>query len=151
MVLFALFWLAAITVLLVVALEFLTRLIPSYKLAKQLPGPGVLPFWKTVKLLYELTPTSTFDLPRNWCKEFKQTYVTWALVRMNLEVSRAREMEIVLASSKHNQKGIAYDLLRAFLGDGLLASNGSKWQHRRRILTPAFHFSILQQFLLIFR
>jgi cytochrome P450 family 4 len=50
----------------------------------------------------------------------------------------------------HNQKGRIYDLLHNWLQDGLLTSSGQKWQTRRKILTPAFHFNILEQFVLVF-
>lgn len=44
-----------------------------------------------------------------------------------------------------------YGFLKPFLGDGLLLSQGQKWLMRRKILTPAFHFNILEQFLLVFK
>ncbi|XP_014486908.1 PREDICTED: cytochrome P450 4C1-like, partial [Dinoponera quadriceps] len=52
----------------------------------------------------------------------------------------------ILHSTKHIVKGFNYKLLKPWLGEGLLISKGMKWQNRRKILTPAFHFSILKQF-----
>ena len=63
-----------------------------------------------------------------------------------LNVIRVREAEPILSSSKHIDKSEFYKFLHPFLGLGLLNSTGSKWMHRRRILTPSFHFNILNGF-----
>ncbi|EZA52128.1 Cytochrome P450 4C1, partial [Ooceraea biroi] len=52
----------------------------------------------------------------------------------------------ILNSTKYITKGIGYKLLHPWLRNGLLISKGAKWQERRKILTPAFHFNIIKQF-----
>lgn len=45
------------------------------------------------------------------------------------------------------EKSVEYDMLRAWLQDGLLTvGKKDKWQQRRKVLTPAFHFKILEDF-----
>lgn len=55
--------------------------------------------------------------------------------------------EKLLSSQKILEKGADYQLLIDWLGTGLLISSGSKWHQRRKIITPAFHFSILERFI----
>ncbi|XP_075560452.1 cytochrome P450 4c3-like isoform X3 [Dermacentor variabilis] len=64
-----------------------------------------------------------------------------------LVVFKADHIEELLTSNTVLKKGHEYDLLGPWLGTGLLTSSGSKWRSRRKLLTPAFHFRILEDFL----
>lgn len=66
-------------------------------------------------------------------------------------ITDPKVLETVMSSStKFMTKSKSYDVMRPWLGDGLLLSNGRKWHNRRKIITPAFHFCILKQFVEIF-
>lgn len=67
------------------------------------------------------------------------------------QVCRAADAEIILKHAKHMDKSPIYEILHPFLKTGLLTSNGDKWHQRRRMLTPAFHFDILKEYLEVFR
>ncbi|CAH1975505.1 unnamed protein product [Acanthoscelides obtectus] len=59
-------------------------------------------------------------------------------------------LEFVLSSTKILDKGNDYRFFDDWLGSGLLLANASKWRRARKIITPSFHFSILEQFIDVF-
>ena len=77
-------------------------------------------------------------------------YKVWLFNRLVIFCSDPKYLEIIMSSPKYINKGKLYDLLQVWLGDGLLTSAGSKWHSRRKIITPTFHFKILEQFVEIF-
>ncbi|XP_011501315.1 PREDICTED: cytochrome P450 4c3 [Ceratosolen solmsi marchali] len=65
-------------------------------------------------------------------------------------LSKACTVEPIIASSRHVDKSYDYQFLQPWLGTGLLTSSGAKWRSRRKILTPTFHFNILEGFVQVF-
>ncbi|GJQ70762.1 hypothetical protein Trydic_g694 [Trypoxylus dichotomus] len=55
-------------------------------------------------------------------------------------------VEYFLSSNVHIKKSDGYDLLQPWLGQGLINNSGEIWRKHRKILTPAFHMKILEQF-----
>ncbi|XP_015590054.1 cytochrome P450 4c3 [Cephus cinctus] len=65
-------------------------------------------------------------------------------------LSKATTVEPILGSNRHIDKSSDYRFLQPWLGTGLLTGSGRKWHNRRKILTPTFHFKILEDFVEIF-
>lgn len=75
---------------------------------------------------------------------------TWIVHKLAFIIRKPELLETILTSTKYITKSSLYDFLDLWLGDGLLLSTGSKWHSRRKIITPAFHFKILEDFVEIF-
>ena len=52
-----------------------------------------------------------------------------------------------MSGVKNTEKSFFYKFLHPWFGTGLLTSHGEKWLKRRRLITPTFHFEILNDFL----
>uniref|UniRef100_A0AC35UGC5 Cytochrome P450 n=1 Tax=Rhabditophanes sp. KR3021 TaxID=114890 RepID=A0AC35UGC5_9BILA len=54
----------------------------------------------------------------------------------------------ILEDNDEITKGDGYELISKWLGnDSLLTSTGEQWRQTRKLLTPAFHFSVLKDFI----
>lgn len=66
--------------------------------------------------------------------------------QLQVVLTDPKAVEQVLGSQKLIDKSDEYDFIKPWLGEGLLISGGRKWFTRRKVITPTFHFKILEQF-----
>ncbi|XP_026829551.1 cytochrome P450 4C1-like [Ooceraea biroi] len=117
------------------------------RLINLIPGPRMVPIFGDIfTLLSHGTPERLWDLIKFRFERYSPIYKTWYFTIAYVAITYPDEMQTILNNSKSSTKGMAYKLLRPWMGDGLLLSKGTKWQERRKILTPAFHFHILKNF-----
>lgn len=65
-------------------------------------------------------------------------------------VSDVKIMEHITMSNDLITKADFYKIQERWLGTGLLTATGEKWKTHRKVLTPTFHFKILEQYLHVF-
>ncbi|XP_023013819.2 cytochrome P450 4c3 [Leptinotarsa decemlineata] len=112
---------------------------------EEVPG---LPFLGCILNLSK--STEILNVFSNYCRQYN------GLARLNLFgkrfllVSDYKFLEFVLNSNEILDKNDSYKFLNNWLGKGLLTVEGSKWKKSRKLLTPAFHFSIVDQFVEVF-
>ncbi|XP_060524522.1 cytochrome P450 4c3-like [Cylas formicarius] len=117
----------------------------------RMPCPrGYQPILGNLPTIIRLIPEELFRTLREWGLNYYPVYNTYALFYTATHICGPEETEALISTMKHNSKGTIYHFLDKWLGEGLLTSAGTKWQTRRKILTPAFHFKILQQFVSVF-
>ncbi|KAG5874062.1 hypothetical protein JTB14_002040 [Gonioctena quinquepunctata] len=120
------------------------------KYLKNLPGPK--PNAYLGNLIEFLGPKEGF-LPK--LHEFSQTYGPifkfhyGPFIRVVM-VAEEKFLKYILNSTKLVNKSIEYNIFHNWLGTGLLTSAGIKWKKRRRMLIPAFHNSVLENFIDVF-
>lgn len=86
---------------------------------------------------------------RRYQKEYGDTYRLWVgPFNPVVVVCDPAHLETILLSTVHVQKSTTYNIFRSLLGNGLITSPGDEiWKKHRKLLTPAFHFKMLEKFI----
>lgn len=131
-------------------LPALFRYISFVRAVNKIPGPGG---FASITVLYELLrldPEGRTKWVRKINKQHKDgIWKVWVGVHPLIRVQKPEHVELVLPSTVNITKSKFYEFLGPWLGNGLLTSTGEKWFRDRKMLTPAFHFSILEQFAVV--
>nr|AVL92838.1 CYP450 [Locusta migratoria] len=116
----------------------------------RIPGPLALPLVGTGWLAIVIRPEGLMALLKNIKERHGMIFRMWYGNLAEIHIIQAENIEKVLTSYELITKSVHYKFLKPWLGEGLLTSTGSKWQRRRKMLTPAFHFKILENFVGVF-
>ncbi|XP_071181033.1 cytochrome P450 4A4-like isoform X2 [Mytilus edulis] len=78
-------------------------------------------------------------------KQNAKAYTFWLFInRPILQLTHPDTIKVLMKSNAPKAKsGAGYLFVLPWLGDSLLVSDGPKWERNRRLLTPGFHFSVL--------
>ncbi|KAK9744643.1 Cytochrome P450 [Popillia japonica] len=117
---------------------------------EKLPGDKYYPIFGTTYTLIGVPRSEVFYTLLDSIYKYKPLFRTWNGSHPEVNITKPEHLQVVLRSSTHLKKGIFYDNLYEWLGEGLLISQGAKWFAQRKLLTPAFHFKILESFMPVF-
>uniref|UniRef100_A0A336MRC1 CSON004758 protein n=1 Tax=Culicoides sonorensis TaxID=179676 RepID=A0A336MRC1_CULSO len=98
--------------------------------------------------LYKIQLKDDYEPDISWDVVLKPYNGVW--IKLKPRISNPDDIEAILTSSKVLEKSNDYYMFESWLGGGLLISHGPKWHSRRKILTHAFHFKILDDFVRVF-
>nr|CAD7402599.1 unnamed protein product [Timema poppensis] len=124
------------------------------ELSEKIPGPPTIPLLGNARDIGATKLSSTshefLQVVVKLHKEYGSIIRLWLGADLFVVLSDPKYVEVILGSNKWIDKGVNYRYLYDWLGTGLLTSTGAKWKRRRKIITPTFHFKILENFIDVF-
>lgn len=119
------------------------------KIAAHFGGPKPLPLIGNL-LEFNTDIPGIFEKGIHLIKKHGPNVFLWGLLNENILILGDTKLVEKVLLAKQTQKSLLYTFLNSWLRTGLLLSSGEKWFQRRRIITPTFHFKILEQFVTVF-
>ena len=143
-----LFWETTVFTLVLLCL---CKVLATYKICKSpltsIPGPKPVPLFGNALMLLGPSEKVWWALMRRLKDEFGNVVLFYFASKPMVFLFEAQGAEKLLSSTRNISKGFQYEYIWPWLGQGLLTSTGQKWQKHRKLITPAFHFRILEDFL----
>ncbi|XP_029157493.1 cytochrome P450 4C1-like [Nylanderia fulva] len=115
------------------------------RLINLIPGPPIDPIIGNA-IQFHVSAEDQWKLLCTIPNEYYPIFKIWIMFHPAVSIRHPDDLETILSGTKHIEKSRIYETLHPWLATGLLTSAGAKWHSRRKILTPAFHFNILNQF-----
>ncbi|KAH8420595.1 hypothetical protein KR009_011944, partial [Drosophila setifemur] len=141
-------WLLLAVVLLLLIL--IMELIRFSRIMQHIPCPWPLPLLGNAHLFLGLSPAEACQRMAELAEKHGDTFGLFLGPSFSVMLFHPKDVEQVLNSTRLLDKAHEYTFLQRWLNEGLLVSRGRKWHRRRKIITPAFHFRILEPYVEIF-
>uniref|UniRef100_A0A1B0AJY6 Cytochrome P450 n=1 Tax=Glossina pallidipes TaxID=7398 RepID=A0A1B0AJY6_GLOPL len=120
------------------------------KTLKNIPIVSRIPFIGSFLILGTMHPNNFHIRWPQFVQRYGKTFYSRIVGQTIIVTVDHRLVDALLSSRQHLSKHFVYHFLKDWLGSGLLLSSGQTWQQMRKIITPTFHFQILEQFIEIF-
>ncbi|KAH8386531.1 hypothetical protein KR093_001160 [Drosophila rubida] len=114
------------------------------------PNVSDVPLIGALWQMRDFQPDNLHEKFGEFVQRFGRSFVATTCGRMVLVTAEPHLVEALLLSKQQLRKSVMYGALRVWLGDGLLLSHGDHWHSMRKIITPTFHFNILEQYIDVF-
>ncbi|XP_069699701.1 cytochrome P450 4C1-like [Periplaneta americana] len=115
-----------------------------------LPGPKSYPIIGSLLPIILAKRSDMFKVGDKIINKYKPLFRSWVGSYAEISIIEPEHLEVIMSSSRHLQKTFAYDFMYPWIGTGLLTSTGQKWHTHRKMITPTFHFKILDSFVEVF-
>ncbi|XP_053673819.1 cytochrome P450 4C1-like [Anopheles nili] len=116
----------------------------------KIPGPKAYPIVGSMYPFIGKKSEEIFYIIDQRTRAYPGIHRIWNGSTPEVRINRAEYVEKLLSSSRHIEKSAMYKFLSAWLGQGLLTSKDDRWFQHRRLITPTFHFNILDGFCEVF-
>ncbi|CAI2353479.1 unnamed protein product [Caenorhabditis sp. 36 PRJEB53466] len=122
---------------------------------QKISGPHALPIIGSAYQFKLNNRKFTYQL-EEWAREFGMSPNSSGVISVwigpiPIAVILAHEaMRPLLESTENITKPVQYGKIMEWIGTGLLTSTNEKWRQRRKMLTPTFHFNVLQRYQEVF-
>lgn len=91
-----------------------------------------------------------YNAVTTFATKYNHLYILWVGPSPVIRAGTVKYVEKILKNQEHITKSVMYESFCELVGTGLITSTGKKWKKRRLELTPALHFSILNDFVNVF-
>ncbi|XP_049832936.1 cytochrome P450 4C1-like [Schistocerca gregaria] len=111
-----------------------------------IPGPPTQPLLGNALIFYKLPVL--WDRLAGLHSRYGDIFRFYVGPKLVIVLTQPEDVKCVLLGSKPRQREpYVADVLRTFMGDGLLSISGGTWKRHRKNLEPAFHIEELEKFM----
>ncbi|KAI4464333.1 cytochrome p450 family 4 [Holotrichia oblita] len=117
---------------------------------EKIPGHPRYPIIGTEYIFIRVSSEELFDVFLKVTQKYAPLFRRWNGSLPEIVTTKPEHFEIIMSSPNYITKGQFYNNVHDWLGQGLLTSTGNRWLQHRKLITPTFHFKILENYMNVF-